>query len=288
MRQIREVSGIDWFSGAVCNSTWSGPLLADVLRDAAPELTTGHACFNSRSTRVQDDDYYGVSVPLERCLDKEKMVLLALEMNGAPLTVNHGAPVRVVVPGVAGARWTKWLDEIIVQDEESPNYYMQRDYKILPPHIRTKEQADAAWAGAEAIMGMPVNSVVCVPEDGAVVKPGDLEVRGYALPQGDDGPVVRVEVSVDCGKTWRDAEVEGAERWGWGLWRCTLPREVVRGFTGKTSIWSRATDKGGNRQTGEKGWNYRGVAYSAYGNVGGLRVVRDDGELVNGVEKLKL
>ena len=245
-------------------------------------------------------------------------------MNGAPLTVNHGFPLRAVIPGIAGARWTKWLDRIAVQPHESANFYMQRDYKILPPCVVSKAQAAQWWPRVPPIMGMPINSVVAYGSTVSAVScpeprttngtaanndsdkdgnnendndddgddddndndGGAIEVCGYALPQDDDGPVVAVDVSTDGGASWRPAVIvwpppheldtpQGRERyrWAWAIWKHRISRAAARRITPDTRIWSRATDAAGNRQDASVPWNYRGVAYNAYGETAGLHVL---------------
>ena len=189
-------------------------------------------------------------------------------MNGEILSTNHGYPVRVIVPGIAGARSVKWLDRITIQAEESKNFYQQRDYKILPPEATCKAAAAKYWDTTPAVQDMPVNSIIASPQTGETAKlssNGLLEVKGYALPQGDQGPVVKIEVSVDNGKTWHAADIsEEARRygkWSWVLWTARV--KIVKGPNGR--ILSRATDEGGNTQVANPQWNLRGVCYNGYG-----------------------
>jgi sulfite oxidase len=203
-------------------------------------------------------------------------------MNGKTLTPAHGYPIRVIVPGVAGARSVKWLDHITVQTTESPNYYQQRDYKILPPDTETPEEAKKYWDLVPAIQEMPVNSVIAVPASKSSIKAdenGNIEVRGYALPSGEAGPVIRVEISVDDGKCWSNAELLGAkhadtsaevmsDKWAWTLWRATVAIEKGK----NKRIFSRATDKGGSVQEECPKWNLRGVCYNGWGEATDVEV----------------
>jgi sulfite oxidase len=282
--KLKEVSGIDWFDGAVMNCKWTGPLLVDVLEKAGIKLEeekrkNAHVAFSCYQTPTQEDKYYGASIPLSRALNRECSIILALEMNDKALPPNHGAPVRIVTPGIAGARSVKWLDRITVQMTESDSYYQQHDYKILPPEADCKEKAEEWWGKVEALQDMPVNSVIGVPSSDSKVEcssDGTIEVKGYALPSGADGPIVKIEVSVDDGETWSGAEIirdypgnDAELKWAWCLWRANVKVEKKPGV----KIFSRATDRSGNTQEKSAIWNFRGVAYNGYGEVSGLEIV---------------
>lgn len=175
-------------------------------------------------------------------------------MNGKPLPINHGFPVRMIVPGVSGCRSVKWVDEITVQLEESRNLYQRYDYKRLPPEATDKEIAKQYWDKTPPLQDMPINSVIAEPHTSDTIRlppSGKIEIKGYALPQGDQGPVVKVECSIDEGQTWEVAEIlsgNGVEaKWCWALWKATVRLQKGK----KRRVLSRATDKGGNMQSGK-------------------------------------
>jgi sulfite oxidase len=177
-------------------------------------------------------------------------------MNNEPLSADHGGPLRIVVPGFLGARWVKWVDTIIVSSEESLNYYQQRDYKILPPHVESKESAKALWAKYPSMTALPLNSVIGV----ASRTEDTLYVKGYAIP-GSCGNVQAVEITIDAGKTWQSAQIVYQQgRWSWTLWEFE-----VGGVEQCGRVYCRAIDSEGNVQPQQGIWNLRGVAYNGWG-----------------------
>ena len=290
---LKEVNGIDWGDAAVMNCKWKGPRLHEILIDVGVTVKTGHVAFSCHKTRVQDSAWYESSIELERAMKAGADVLLALEvpasfthdighsmadyikMNGEPLPMKHGYPVRIIVPGVSGCRSVKWLDRITVQSEESTNIYQRYDYKRLPPEATDPEAAKKYWDITPALQDMPINSVIAVPETGGKVRlssNGSIVIKGYALPQADQGPVTKVEVSTDGGSTWQDANItaggEQDSKWAWSLWEATAHMEKGR----CRRLLSRATDMGGNVQKACPEWNLRGVGYDGYGEARDLTV----------------
>ncbi|KAF8072101.1 Oxidoreductase, molybdopterin-binding domain-containing protein [Lyophyllum atratum] len=257
MGAIKPVSGVGWDAGVIANCKWGGVRLCDVLSHAGVQDGNSHVCFASYATLCQDDEYYGSSITLQRATNLEDEVLLAFEMNDEPLTAEHGGPLRLVVPGYLGARWVKWLDTIIISPDESPNFYQQRDYKILPPTVNSKDEAKPLWPKFPCMTALPLNSVI-----GSVIltSPTSLYIKGYAVPS-PSANVAGVEVTRDNGKTWHDARITYQEgKWSWTLWEAELDNVSESGV-----VFCRARDGKGEVQPREGTWNLRGVAFNAWG-----------------------
>ncbi|GAA5993267.1 hypothetical protein JCM5350_004090 [Sporobolomyces pararoseus] len=202
MNEEKEVEGLLWGGSAIANSEFSGSLLRKVLESYGITLeklrTYGedvHIHFET-SQRCEDAEFYGSSLPVSMALDPERPVLLATRMNREPLDEKHGFPLRVVVPGIIGARSVKWLERIVIRDRPSDNFYMTRDYKILPPEA-TAETKEEFLKQVEPMMELPLNSEICEPADGGSVllssEARSIQVRGYAL--GSKGtPIESVQV----------------------------------------------------------------------------------------------
>lgn len=144
---------------------------------------------------------FGGSVPLH--VAPGSPTLLADRMNGEPLTRDHGAPLRVIVPGQIGARSVKWIGRIRLRDAPSENLYQARDYRLF------SGEASATTARAEDAFPLgetSVNSAITEPDDGARVRPGSLTLRGYAA-AGGGRSIERVEVTRDGGATWHRARL---------------------------------------------------------------------------------
>jgi sulfite oxidase len=261
LNAVERVSGTTWNQGAVGNAEWTGVRLADILeRAGAPESGDLHAVFESADalTIKGRQTCFGASIPLAKALSPE--VLVAFEMNGEPLTREHGYPLRVVVPGYIGARSVKWLTSISIRSEPSDNYFQQNDYKLLPIGV----SADEADRGIGVMLGeLPVNSAVLCPLDGAEVETGEVTVRGYAV-AGSGRTVGRVDVSADGGATWQKATLEGHGAWTWTLWRARLSLDP-----GTTEIVVRAWDSAAQTQPErlETVWNAKGYMNNAWHRV---------------------
>ncbi len=252
---IRDIPGeAPWGPGATGTARWTGVALADVLALAHPSRAAGHVGFEGAdlSPEAQPAQRFGGSIPLDKACRPE--VLLAWAMNGEPLLPVHGAPLRVVVPGYIGARSVKWLERIEVRATPWPGYFQHVVYRLLP---------EDGTPGPDA--GIPLglvalNADVLSPADGATVAAGPVEVRGYAF-AGGERHVARVDVSLDAGASWAQAELlDDLGPWAWRHWRAILDLAP-----GEHEILVRAWDSSAATQPETEAalWNPKGYVNNA-------------------------
>ncbi|XP_011256952.2 probable sulfite oxidase, mitochondrial isoform X2 [Camponotus floridanus] len=270
MSKVKKLKGINWNVGAVGNATWSGARLCDVLRD----LGINEDAFNHIQFEGYDLDPsgapYGASIPIAKAMDPRADVILAYEMNGKSLSRDHGFPIRVIVPGVVGARNVKWLNKICVSKQESQSQWQQGDYKGFSPSTNWD---NVDFSKSPAIQEMPVISAICDPQDSDVVeiKNGKIQVKGYAW-SGGGRKIIRVDVTNDKGKTWytadlvEDLQAKQGRYWSWSLWRVELP---VEKNINEIEIWAKAVDSAYNVQPESFAniYNIRGLLCNAYQKV---------------------
>lgn len=278
MNKVKQVKGLNWGIAAISTATWSGATLKDVLLAAGytPDVAkwANHVQFEGLDKDVTGTTY-GASIPLNKAVYTEGDVLLAYEMNGEALPADHGFPVRVIVPGTVGARNVKWLGKIIVSGEESSSHWQQNDYKGFNPGT---DWDTVDFKSAPAIQELPIQSAITTPADGAVVNRSleEVTVKGYAW-SGGGREVVRVDVSLDGGKTWQVAQLRSSEKgqspspplaraWAWKLWELTAPLPP-KGQ--ELEIVCKAVDNSYNMQpdTVPPIWNLRGVLSNAWHRV---------------------
>src|SRR4051794_23389373 len=252
---IRDIPGeAPWGAGATGTATWAGVALADVLALAGPRDDAAHVGFDGADVagEAEPTQRFGGSIPLGKACRPE--VLLAWSMNSAPLAPVHGAPLRVVVPGYIGARSVKWLERIELRAAPWEGYFQQVAYRLLP-------EDGTPGPGAGMPLGLvALNADVLAPADGETVPAGPLDVRGYAF-AGGERHVARVDVSIDGGATWLQAELlEDLGPWAWRYWRTTV--ELT---PGEHEIVVRAWDSSAATQPESEAalWNPKGYVNNA-------------------------
>ncbi|MEE6260956.1 sulfite oxidase [Plantactinospora sonchi] len=253
-----------WLSEAVGTAEWTGTPLAPLLREAGVGPDAVDVVFTGADHGIErgiEQDYQR-GLPVSEALRDE--VLLAYEMNGVPLLPQHGAPLRLVVPGWYGMAHVKWLTRISVLDREFDGYQNAVAYRVRTdaddpgvPVTRIEPRALLQPPGFPDFMSRT-----------RVVRPGPCTVEGRAW--SGHAPVTGVEVTTDGGATWVPAELAPArpgqaaasgeaeavdDRWAWRRWRYEWTATP-----GRYTLSARATDASGRVQPIEQPWNRGGFA----------------------------
>ena len=253
------VPGVQWVHGAMGQATFTGVRLRDVLEKAGVAKDVGFIRVAGADAPPKPSvPAFVRSLPLARALDPT--TLLAWKMNGEDLTLAHGAPLRLVVPGWAGDHWVKWLVHLSAEDKEAEGFFMRTAYRmpiepVAPGSAVPPEKMRPATT-------FPVKSIIGSPRDGATTARGKQRIVGVAF--SGDAPIAQVEVSLDEGKTWTKAKLEGDG--GVGRWQ-VFRYEVEKGEAGSMRALARATDAKGNVQPEKAAWNPSGYFWNAWHGV---------------------
>ena len=229
--------------GLASNGRWTAVRLRTVLEQARvkPEAREfvffgadrGNEEVEWRAQKFEVEQQFGRSLPREKALSPEP--LLAYAMNGEPLTVHQGFPLRLLVPGWYGVANVKWLSEIHLQEDDYLGKYQARWYRTLRGEMINSE---LKWT-ERAVTHMQLKSYVA-----RVTREGDrFKVLGIVL--NDGTPLKSVEVRVDDGP-WQQAAIDPATtgKYSWKLFTYTWTGATP----GEHTLVSRVTDTTGQVQ----------------------------------------
>jgi len=219
---LPNTSGVQWQRGAVSNATWTGTRLSNVLERAGIRPTAAHFWMEAADSGGPRVPKFLRSIPREVAM---RDALLVWEMNGEPIPLLHGGPLRLLVPGWYGMASTKWLTHVHARPTASDNNFMAKGYR---------------YGDGSPVERMVVKSLIATPLDGSRIPIGPVRVAGVAW--SGNGRIRQVDVSIDRGQTWRPAHLTGREEaTAWRTWEADLPIERI----GRYTLRARATDQSG-------------------------------------------
>ncbi|KAI1499351.1 nitrate reductase [Biscogniauxia marginata] len=281
---VRKTKGFSWGAAGVSTALWTGVVIGDLLRAAAPKRGAKYVCLEGADKLP--NGYYGTSIKLNWAMDPNRGVMVAHKMNGEGLSPDHGKPLRIIIPGQIGGRSVKWLKRIIVTKEPSDNWYHIYDNRVLPTMINPEMSADMpdTWKDERyAIYDLNTNSATCYPAHDERILLGEgsrkYRIRGYAY-AGGGKRVTRVEVTFDKGKTWTLADIsypedeyrlapDGEELFGgrldmswrencfcWCFWHLDIP---ILQLQGSDDVMVRAMDESMMVQPRDMYWSVLGM-----------------------------
>jgi sulfite dehydrogenase len=182
-----------------------------------------------------------------------KDALLAWEMNGAPVPLAHGGPLRIVVPGYTGVNSVKYVKQLAFTASETEAAIQKTGYRLSPPGQKGDPSQPSVWEmSAKSWINSPA------PEAGPV-RAGQIQIKGVAF--GGMSSVRRVDVSTDGGSTWHEARFIGADLGPYAWRQFVLPVKLA---PGTYTLASRATDAKGNVQVENRLDNTAGYINSSW------------------------
>ncbi len=245
--------GEPWGLGAISTGTFTGVSLAELLDEAGVDPEAVEVRFEGADRGTPRGQIPEISFERSLPIDiaRRDDILLVLGMNDAPLTPDHGAPVRLLVPGWYGMASVKWLRRIEVLGHALEAHFQTRQYRFHELTGSTDDQP------APPVTAIRVNSMITNIGSGGSLLPGGHEILGVAW--SGDAPIAAVEVSADAGP-WTPATLIGeAVPFVWRQWRFDWAGAPV----GRHSLRTRATAADGSIQPDRPDWNRLGYGNNA-------------------------
>jgi DMSO/TMAO reductase YedYZ molybdopterin-dependent catalytic subunit len=247
---VPQVRGAQWELGAVGNAQWTGVPLRDLLEradlkdDACEVVLEGADCgMPAEDPKPPEAISYARSVPRAKALEPE--VLIAHQMNGRNLSIDHGFPVRAIVPGHYGMASVKWLTRIQAVRKPFQGYWQTSDY--------------AFWDSLEGkpvrrpLAEMKLKSAIARPRVYETVPP-NRKYTVFGAAWAGETEVTEVGISADGGQSWAQAHfLDPAHRYAWRRWKFDW---VTPELPGRYTLLARAKDGNGAVQSDEHDWNY--------------------------------
>lgn len=247
------VPGLQWQNGSMGNAKWKGVKLKDILAMAGIDKDAKDVSFQGLDRGVLPGiPPYVKSLDPAHAMDGE--VLVAYEMNGQPIPMLNGYPLKLVVPGWYATYWVGALSNINVLSDKFKGFWMEKAYRVTTNAGMT-ESPDSPSVNTTPLTTINMHSIFVSPEPGATIA-ADKQCVVEGLAFNDGTGINKVEVSVDDGKNWTLATLNPElGKYSWRRWKYSW----TPGTKGAHNLCVRATDNTGKTQP-EKQWNKSGYA----------------------------
>ena len=247
-----KVPGSQWRNGAMGNAKWKGVKLKDILAMAGVKNGSIEVTFQGLDRgALPDVPAFIKSLDISHAIDGDVMV--AYEMNGQPIPMLNGYPLKLVVPGWYATYWVGSLARINVLTDTFKGFWMNTAYRV--PSTGVNESPDSLAKNTIPISTINLHSIFVEPDTSEPVTINkECIVEGLAF---DDGTgIKKVELSFDNGKTWQNTNLNTElGKYSWRRWKY----EWTPKTKGTYHLCVRATDNNGHIQT-DKQWNRSGYA----------------------------
>lgn len=254
--------GGQWGNGAMGCAAWTGVRLRDLLTKAGVKAGSVQVQFQGLDKGAGAPGSGGAEYKKSLNLDDPVLdrCIVAYAMNGQPLPLVNGFPVRLVVPGYFATYWMKTLSFVRLLTEKDTNFWMATAY-LQPDNLKgttTPQAVKDKTVKFRPVGSMPVRAFIVTPDE-TVKAPAGLPMTVSGLAMSGRGTVTKVEVSTDDGKTWKDAKLgEDHGEYAFRPWSFAWTPKTA----GSYSLTVRATDASGAVQPGEAIWNPSGYLWN--------------------------